>query len=596
MTDVENTFRLELERMLVVDTTPDWEGVLASTRDGGEDARGRRLGIAAAVLLAAVAVALVSPLGGAIARGLEDFTTWLTGEPGTPVSAEEQRAFDEENKRTWLGFPEGTELRRLVTQRVGDTTVELLGFRSGSQLCVRLNVTGALTKKALECAPLAELRREGGPARVLIADEGIGRGDKDTWYGVDLVHSSKVRISAGIAADGVRAIVLGDGVRRHEVPVESNAFLHVVQDPEVGQIVTEVWARTAAGLVAVPFAPATYGFASTPSAAPPPAPAVEREVVGGTVGWLDAREERGEPLDALPEPVLRDLRRHLDTTVFARVLTPDPGRPQRVVITLNAHRPGGDPAGLCTWTLSRRSSSGGCTPYPAVFERGPFTYGTSGGGTGAFLGVNGLASDDVARLEAVLADGQKVDVPLSDNVHAIDLPRAKLPALLVAYDSEDRVISVSDPVQDMLAFAQPARGKAELLWRVEGPGGASAELLVGPSTHGDVCEFVRRVVDGERSGTGYRCTWLPWERSPVQVHPWQVPATFVGGRVRDDVTSVRIRFADGATTVVQPRRGYILYAVPADRLAEPRQATAAEGLNAAGRVVGTMPFPRPRGG
>ncbi len=118
MTDVENTLRAELDRMLVVDATPDWEGVLASAREAGEDARGRRLGIAVAVLLATAAVALVTPLGGAIARGLEDFTTWLTGDPGTPVSEEEQRAFDEENRgRTWRGFefPQGTQLRRLIT-------------------------------------------------------------------------------------------------------------------------------------------------------------------------------------------------------------------------------------------------------------------------------------------------------------------------------------------------------------------------------------------------------------------------------------------------------------------------------------------------
>ena len=235
MTDVETTFRSELNRMLVVDASPDWEGVLASAREAGEDARGRRLGIAVAVLLATAAVALVTPLGGAIARGLEDFTTWLTGEPGTPVAEEEQRVFDEENQRTWLGFPEGTQLRRLITRRVDDVTVELLGFRAGtSRLCLRLIVSGALQRKALECAPLDELRREGGPVRVLITDEGVGPGDKVAWYGIHRVTTNHLRITAGVAADGVRAVVLGDRAGRHEAVVASNAFLYVADSPTSG--------------------------------------------------------------------------------------------------------------------------------------------------------------------------------------------------------------------------------------------------------------------------------------------------------------------------------------------------------------------------
>ena len=591
MTDVENTFRAELNRMLAVDATPDWDAIVAAA--GGGQRRRRRLGVAAAALLAATAVALVTPLGGAIARGLEEFSTWLTGEPGTPVSEEEQRAFDEENQQTWLGFPEGTKLRRLLTRSVGDVNVELLGFRSGaSRLCLRLIVSGSETKKALECAPLDELRREGGPARVLIADEGVGRSDKVAWYGIDLVHTNKLRISAGIAADGVSGVVLRHGAGRHEVGVEANAFLYVAEDPDVGQFLSEVWARTGAGLVAVPFAPVPTLFGSPAGPAAPPAPAVEREVTGGSIGWLDDREERGEPLDVLPKGSLTPVSRQDERgeVVFGRVLTPDPDQPLRFVVTLNAHRAGGAVAGLCTWHLARAGSGGGgCTPYPGVFDRGPLTYGGSLGGPGAFANVHGFVSDDVARLEALLADRQVAEVPLADNFYAVDLPRANLPALLVAYDSEDRVIAVSHPLlgNPFSGHPVPARGKAELLWRETGPNGSYFELSVGASNQGGECQFLKHFIDDRHSGVSESCKGAQWEGPPMQVYSG---IRYVNGRVRDDVKTVRIRFADGEALLLEPRRGYVLYAVPANRMTEARAPTAAEGLDAAGKVVGRASF------
>ena len=614
MTDVENTFRAELNRMLAVDATPDWGAVLvaADVQLGAGQRRQRRLAVAFAALLAAAAVALITPLGGAIARGLDEFSTWLTGEPGTPVSEEEQRAFDEENQRTWVGFPEGTKLRRLLTRSVGDVNVELLGFRSGeSRLCLRLIVSGSETKKALECAPLDELRREGGPVRVLIADEGVGRGERVAWYGIDRFTTSKLRITAGIAADDVRAVVLRDDAGRHEVAVESNAFLYIAEEPDVGQLVREVWARTDAGLlVAVPFVPIPTGFGSAPGQAPPPAPAVEREVTGGTIGWLEDREERGEPLDVLPKGFLTPVSRlpgQPGEVVFGRVLSPDPGQPLRAVLTLNAHRAGGPVAALCIWHgLSRHGGgSGGCAPYPGtLFDRAPFTSGAmSGGGPGAFVNAHGVVSDDVARLEAVLADRQVADVPMADNVYAVDLPRANLPAILVAYDSEDRVIAVSPPLTDMLSGdPAPARGKAELLWHVTGPNGSYFELSVGLSNQGGVCYFTKHFIDERHAGVGVDCSGpRQFTGPPVQVDRLSMLPRLVGGRVREDVKSVRIRFADGETVLVEPKRGYFLYAVPGDRMTEARSPTAAEGLGASGRVVGRAPLawmrpPRPPGG
>src|SRR5205814_8088555 len=122
------------------------------------------------------------------------------------------------------------------------------------------------------------------------------------------------------------------------------------------------------------------------------------------------------------------------TVLFGRVLTPDPDRPARVVLTLDAHRPGGPPAGLCTWFVTRGSSGGGCSPYPAVFRRTLIPSTLSGGGPGEFATASGAASDDVAGIEALLADGERAPVPLKDNAYMVDLPRANLPARLIAYD------------------------------------------------------------------------------------------------------------------------------------------------------------------
>jgi hypothetical protein len=620
MTDVESTFRAELNRMLAVDATPDWEGVLASAREAGGGARGRRLGIAVAVLLATAAVALVTPLGGAIARGLDEFATWLTGEPGTPVSEEEQRAFEQENRgRTWRGFefPRGTQLRRLITRRVGDSTIELLGFRSGHSLCLRLVVSGALKERATECAPLAELRRQGGAVRVLVADEHVGRGDKEAWYGLDRYLSAKLLVTAGIAADGVEAVVLRDDAGRHEVPVESNAFVYVAEEPEVGQRVREVWARTAAGLVAVPLsAPlwTVFGPAGTPRSAPPPAPPVEREVSGGRIGWLEAREERGEPLDVIPPQVLNPpplqrfpvqslLGPHV---VFGRVVeAPDPARSFRLALALSADRPGGEVKYLCTVRFEGNAASGGCVLYPDLFERAPFHDGGGRYGAGAFNTMTGIASDDVARLEILLADGTRIDVPLADNAFIVDVPRAGLPGRVVAYDSGGRVISSSQTVTEPSLCCvssgpgEPAPGKPELLWRAEGPNGSHSELSVGPSTLGDECMFIKTYVDDRKRAPSIQCHWQSFARSPVQVNNgWRGRRRFVNGRVRDDVKSVRIRFADGETVVVKPRRGYVLYALPADRFTgmQARRAVGADGLDASGRVVATVSFPRPRGG
>jgi hypothetical protein len=236
MIDVDETLRDELHRLVAIDPRRDWGEVLARAGERPGSVGRRRLLAALAAVLAAAILAVVTPLGPAIAQGLGDFSAWLTGQPGAPVSEEEQREFEAKNARSWLGFPKATQLRRLITEKAGSATVDLLGFRSGaSALCLRLTVTGEARTSTLSCAPLAELRREGGPARVVLADHTVGKGDKVAWYGIDRVHSADLQITAGIVTDGVDGVVIEDDAGRHEVPAASNAFLYVAEQPEVGQ-------------------------------------------------------------------------------------------------------------------------------------------------------------------------------------------------------------------------------------------------------------------------------------------------------------------------------------------------------------------------
>jgi hypothetical protein len=102
-----------------------------------------------------------------------------------------------------------------------------------------------------------------------------------------------------------------------------------------------------------------------------------------------------------------------------------------------------------------------------------------GGGSGAFVTIGGVASDDVARLEVLLSDRQTAAVPLVDNAFVVDVPRANLPARLVAYDDADRVIGVSDPWADFGAGSSPAKGRAVSLLRVTGPEGAKHVQFLG---------------------------------------------------------------------------------------------------------------------
>jgi hypothetical protein len=595
MIDVEQHLRRELDQLVPLSAALDWDEVLARAGRTPRRRISRRSAFALAVALIAI-VAFATPVGATLARGLGDFSAWVTGEPGSPASKQQQRAFDAVNARSWLGFPQGTKLRRFVSLSgpAPGQRIELSGFRSGTTLCLRVIVVGKTRAGTQSCAPLAELGQAGAPVRVVLVDHGFGQGTKRAWYGVDRFRAPALQVTAGIAADGVRRVILQDESGRHTVSATRNAFLYVAPRPAVGQRVQRIWAETARGRVVVPFAPAPFGLGgSSPTQAHASGPTrIQRRVTHGTIGWLDRHEPRGRPLDVLPTRGSALVRRH---TVFGRVVAPDPSRPVRVALTLSTSRHGGKATGLCSWLIMRGGGGGGgCSVRATLFATSPITTGLGLiSGSDQFATLSGLASDDVARIVAFLANGQREAVPFADNVYLVDIARSKLPVRLAAYDKAGRVIGLTPPIGDIGGGAGPAPGKARPLLHGVSGNGATAELLVGRSTTGGRCMYVRWHRNKHAGGVMINCADFTGRGAPLQLGTNGSPTELVTGRVRSDIATVELRFADGARLSVKPTQTFVLATIPKAHLLAGHQLVAVYGLTASGKAVGHESF-RPR--
>jgi hypothetical protein len=584
MMDVDAAITAELERLFPISATPDWEAIAAATGLRRE----RRLApLVVVIAVGLVAIGFATPLGAAIAHSIGGFSDWLTGEPGKPAPESQQARFARANAQQWLGFPKDTKLRDLTSQG----TVNLAGFRTGSSICLHVSVRGT---GQTNCAPLADLERRDAPVRVLFADLSFGKGSKSEVIGLGRIHSAKLQVTAGIVADGVRSVVLLDDKGRHTVPVVSDAFLYVATAPNVGQRVTRVWARTAARLVRVPFAPAPFlmPFFSRPPRTGP-AVAVSAPAANGRIGWLDHRQAVGLPLSSLPLRIRSELLGYrLGRVIFGRVLAPDPSLRARFVITLNASWRGGQPRGVCLMFVGASGDGGGCAPYPQLFAKTPLNVGQyDASGSDQFTTVSGIVSDDVARLRAKLANGQWVDVPLAENTFIAELPMGRLPARIVAFDSKGRTIGASQPIGALFAGQtgpSPLRGRRpKQILAIRGAHGMHAELLVGPATNGGTCFYVNHYISKHAAGGEAGCSPAAWRGSPLALE-WAV--YFISGRVRPDVTDVVVRFTDGTKqTLHVSHPGYMLALVPPTK-----RLLTMTALNGSGKVLGVDRLPQPK--
>jgi hypothetical protein len=546
--------------------------------------------LAFASVAAAVVVATATPLRGAIANVLSDFSTWIAGTPGTPASEKEQHAFDEANARSWVAFPGSPKLRQLIHLEADGVAYDLVGFRSGGSLCIRVTATGTADGSRLTCAPIEELRQDDVPVRVLLADWGVGRGDKEATIGFDTYHSSRAQITAGIAADGVDAIDLSDDHGRHRVAVQSNAFLYVAERPEVGQHVSEIRADLAGGRsVDIPFTTVAWGPAPGfgGAAGEPQGPTkVDRVVHGGTVAWIDQRENRGDELDARVRERVRSFRfSHFE---FARLLTPDPGSAKRIAVTVGRleHPPPNFPPHqvVCAWVIEHDGAAGGgCGTLAELFARTPFTGGYSVSGRGdQYATFAGLASDDVARLEIFTATGNEIDVPLRDNVFLAEVALARLPAKMVAYDDHGRVIGIETTPREERP-QHPLPGEiVHLTATADGIG--TLELRANKTREGGECWAVRG--SGAVAVNAGACVGTSWTYAPLRLGTVPDPPVFLYGRVRGDVGRLTLRYADGGTSDVSPRDGgYVLIALPANHRSSDYQLVEIIGRDIHGRVI-----------
>lgn len=513
-------------------------------------------GIAAAAF-AAVAVAQTLGIG---------FSSWLTGEPGKPASTAEQRAFAR-SIRSWTGFPQSTELRLLAKTQVGGATFTLFGFRGAGSLCLRLEVTGSESARDLVCPPLSGLRNS-PPALVAAADYRVGVG-REVRNGPFDFTLPKTAVTFGIVSDGVTGVEVEHSDSGPSVAtVNGDAFLSVDSDLSQTERVTRVWATASGSRVRIPFAPST-GLAGPPATARPagfahargPAKA-DSPVRGGAVRWLARREPRGIAVPANVHHIVGIL----PSVLFAREITPDPGAPERLVVSVS---PAGARYGshlrnklqVCVDVVGGRyaPAGGGCWPAGRLFAGLPFAAGVGGDPSGQYATIAGLASDTVARLELVLGNGAHERVPLHDNGFLVDAALADYPLRLVAYDANGVTTGVKTFEPQSGGGLQPdQRPIVNGRWRVAFRTTA-ATVWRGPSAAGTPCVSIVPANPGVSP---------PFCMPEQKLSPGAVGGMSVSGTknapalaivdVGSGVKSVVVRYRDGRSEALPAGGGYAI--------------------------------------
>jgi hypothetical protein len=245
---------------------------------------------------------------------------------------------------------------------------------------------------------------------------------------------------------------------------------------------------------------------------------------------------------------------------------------------------------ICTSLVAGGIVSEGCSPKRGFFDRAPLTVAeTVLGGGDQYATIDGLASDDVARLELFLATGERIAVPLRDNAFLVQAGLAKHPARLVAYDRRGRVVAVQtyqSPFADL--GRQPAPNAR---WRTlirAGSGPMRARLLIAPAQGGGTCFAFRWGVNG---GGMTGCPPRRWEGPPLQVYFQEPqvrgrgPSLFLAGRGRPDIARIAVHFQDGHVLTVKPVEGYVLVSVPLNYAGPAHKGSYSVGLDRQGRQV-----------
>jgi hypothetical protein len=404
------------------DDVPAWDDVVR--RAGAGPLVGWRLAVVAAAMLVTAGLVAGALAEGLLSSSLDRLSAWVGDQPGEPAP-EQQVTFDQENAASYAHFPSGTRVGRLLSFELDGRSHDLLGFRDGSNLCLR--IVPALfpgTASVPECVPQRLLAHSDVPLAIIGSDR---------------------TIVYGLAADSVLKVdLLQDGRLLGKAEVENNSFLISVPDErrspgdprEPGPNVV-LRAHGAETFSDVPVQNRVTWIFRTRSAESMPGPdRVERTLEAGSIGWLERGEPRGEPFAwpyDFPERVL-----------YSRMLAPDPTSSFRIAL---AHGEDGDWREIGRWyclawlwpTVPGSLSNRGCGR-DNLIDSG-FTYQGVSPLAGGFPHFVGLASDDVGRIEIFYEDGSTQQIPLRGNVFSFYVA-ADLHSKIVAYDHEGRVVSI----------------------------------------------------------------------------------------------------------------------------------------------------------
>jgi hypothetical protein len=389
-----------------------------------------RLAVVAVALLVTAGVVVGGLAAGLFGGSLDRLSAWVGDQPGE-LAPEQQAAFDQENSLAYAKFPKGTRIGRLVQVEFNGRKYELLGFRDGANLCLRV-VPSPLSRaqNPPECVPPRELLRLGAP---VAAVGGHLRARMRDGSGLTMLY--------GLASDAVSSVeVIEKGRPLGQAAVGNNAFLFVVADhPRYPSGGPPIVLRASDDRDVIADIPLETGpivpDVDDPTALPGP-DGVKPALTNGSIGWLDRGEPRGEPFKFPGHGPMR--------IVEARLLEPDPATSFRVGV---ARSEGTDwrTAGrwYCLawfWPLIRGSSMSMCSRDDPI-ETGLFYSASLMSSAVQFPLWVGLAADEVAGLELYHRDGSVDAVSLVDNVFSFHTLRGEA-TKLVAYDKNDRVVRI----------------------------------------------------------------------------------------------------------------------------------------------------------
>lgn len=536
------------------DRWPDWRDVVRRARRQ----RTRRLVVtfAAALTVFASAAGVTAALGG--------FDRWLSGEPGKPAPYDEQQKFEAANGRTWAAFPKGTQLRELIRTEVGGKTYALFGFRSGDTLCLKLKAVSLGHSTDSSCTPTATVAHSTAPIVVVNRD----------WGFTDKHARTSAQVSFGIVSDGVRRVEVLASDGSHHAVVGGNAYLFVENEPNTGNRVIAVSARSSTGRLSTMRFGTTDGFfdGSPDSGRPARGPTkVEARIAHPTIGWYVRGERRGRSRDEL------HLGRNqmMGVSAYARLVKPDPL--SDIVVGLDAN--------ICMVVATGPGPGMGCNTRQAFFALGPLNVMTFGGGGAESLIIAGAAADGVEKLTVFGSDGQKLSVPLRDNLFAARVALTQFPIRLVGYDRRGRITAVRKVSSSLIGDALPASAwtpTAQTI-RVQGPNGATADLGVTQGTERIRCWRVRFSTGQSRRGCNTTEPRGPWVYADLVQQAGR--DLFVVGNVRAPVKLVKLRFEDGRTLTARPVADLYVFSVPRAYLSTKRQLAFVRGYDAHGLVV-----------